>query len=423
MITLKQFLASEAVPALGCTEPGAVALAVARALEEVPGEVQSVVITVSKSIYKNGASVGVPGADGLKGNAVAAALAVYYGKSAYGLEVLKDVDKDGKAKAEALLASGKIRIDADMNRQGVYVHAVVRTDKGKGECVIEGKHDSIIKVVKNGETVLDVVTGPAGPSGPSISDRIAKMSFAEALAIADTMTDEDVESLMRGVDMNLSAARYGLEHNVGLGMGKIIANEVRSKDDIAQLIKAWTAGAADARMSGAMIPVMSSAGSGNHGLTAVIPVAIYAQYLNKSRKETAYAVAVSHIVTSFIKSRTGRLTPICGCTVSAGAGAAAALAWLKTGDMAKAAEAVSLILGNLSGMVCDGAKESCALKVGSGAIEAYYSAILAAERTSVDKQGLIGSTVEQSAENLAKMSNEGFGDLDNVLCGIIEDAR
>lgn len=424
MLTLKDFLASEVVPALGCTEPGAVALAVARARAEVQGDLVSLHVVVSRSIHKNGMSVGVPGGDGLKGNDVAAALSWFYGNADYGLEVLKDTPPEGKEQALALLASGKLVMIPDMDRPGVYVSASVVTTQGKAEAILEGKHDNIVKVIKDGVTVFDKseVNSPktTESTGTSVNELMAVLNFEDALAIAGTMTEEDEETLMRGVVMNYSMASYGLEHTVGLSVGKTIADST-DKGDIAQKIKAWTAAAADARMSGVMMPVMSSAGSGNHGLTAVIPVALYAEHLNRNRHDTAYALAISHIVTSFVKSRTGRLTPICGCSVAAGAGAAAGLAWLRTGDLHKAANAVSLILGNLSGMICDGAKASCALKVGSGASEAFYSALLAVGNADPDRQGLIGLTVEQSVKDLARMSIQGMEHMDDILCKIITE--
>lgn len=426
MLTLKEFLASEVVPALGCTEPGAVALAVARVREEIPGELQQLSVVVSRSIHKNGMAVGVPGSDGLKGNDVAAALGWLYGKSAYGLEVLKDAPPNAsKAAAQALLASGKLSLCPDMEQPGVFISAKAVTDQGEAVAVIEGRHENIVRVLRNGKLVyskdtIDNHADTATNMTPPVSEQITTLSFAQTVAIAESMTDEDVDALMSGVTMNHAMARYGLEHQVGLGVGKAIAEQCQH-DDIAQKIKAWTAAAADARMSGVMMPVMSSAGSGNHGVTAVIPVAVYAEYLGKSRRETAYAVALSHLVTSFVKSRTGRLTPICGCSVAAGAGAAAAIAWLRSADMHRAAIAVNLMMGNLSGMICDGAKASCALKVGSGAIEAYYSAVIASANDGVDRQGLIGMTVEQSVRDLARVSTLGMEHMDDVLCKIISE--
>lgn len=420
VMTLTEFLASEVRPALGCTEPGAVALAVARACREIEGEPESLTVTVSRSIYKNGVAVGIPGTDGLKGNDIAAALAMTCGNPDYGLEVLKDCPCGQAERAEALLDSGRIRIVADMSRHGVYVSAEAKTDHENAVCVIEGKHDNIVRVLHNGAPVFEAAAQAGGSSAPSVPDQMAKLTFNEAVSIADSMTDGDVETLMRGVEMNLKMARYGLEHEAGLGVGRMVASEMRDEHDIGLKIKAWTAAAADARMSGVNMAVMSSAGSGNHGLTAIIPVALLAEKLGCDRKTTAHAVAFSHLVTSFIKSRIGRLSPICGCTVSAGAGASAAMTWLKTGEASKAAQAVNLILSNLAGMVCDGAKETCALKVGSGSIEAYHASLLAAQGCAPEKQGLVARTVEQSVENLASMSNLGMPDMDETLIAILD---
>ncbi|OPZ38012.1 MAG: Serine dehydratase alpha chain [Synergistetes bacterium ADurb.BinA166] len=401
MFTIKEFLHSEVKPALGCTEPGAVALAVARAREELPGPVDGVLVTVSDSIYKNGMDVGIPGTDGLKGNNVAAALAAGCGRSEYGLEVLKDCGASDVEAAMAFLAGGGVKIVPDMER-----------------------HANIVKVTLDGAVVFSAEPSASGQAGGGIPDEVASMGFSELVSLVDTMDEDDVDYVLQGVEMNMAIAEYGFDgsHDTGLNIGKTIrkiSGACYESEDLSLKIKSFAAAASDARMSGAPMPVMSSAGSGNHGVTAILPVAIFAAHHGASREETAKAVAFSHLATSYVKSRTGRLTPTCGCSVAAGAGAAAAMVYLKTKDVAKAAQAMLIILGNLVGMVCDGAKDTCALKVGTGALEAYHAALLVFDGHYPEPQGLVDETIEKTVSNMVQVSVNGMQNLDRAIIDVI----
>jgi L-cysteine desulfidase len=427
VFTIKEFLRTEVKPALGCTEPGAVALAVARAKEELGGPVDAVSVTVSDSIYKNGVDVGIPGTEGLRGNSVAAALSAFCGRSAYGLEVLKDCTEDHIASAKAMLGKNAVQINPDLDRHGVYVEASVRSGEDRAVCRIEGSHTGISEVTLNGKTTFSAEKTPSSaPNGPevNVSDEIARMSFPDLVSLVETMDGEDMDYVMSGVEMNMTIAEYGFDtsHPTGLDIGKTLkklSGAAFNSEDLSLRIKAYAAAASDARMAGAPLAVMSSAGSGNHGVTAILPVAVCAQHHGKSREETARAVAFSHLATSYIKSRTGRLTPTCGCTVAAGAGAAAGITYLMTGDPEKAAQAMIVVLGNLVGMVCDGAKYTCALKVGTGALEAYHAALLVMNGHSPDPQGVVGETIEQTVNNLVEVSEKGMGNLDKAIIDVI----
>ncbi|GAB1487287.1 L-serine ammonia-lyase, iron-sulfur-dependent, subunit alpha [Aminivibrio sp.] len=430
MFTIKEFLRSEVKPALGCTEPGAVALAVARAREELSGTVKSVMVTVSDSIYKNGVDVSIPGAEGLKGNEVAAALAVRCGHSSYGLEVLRDCTEKHVKEALDLIRTNGVKVLPDMERHGVFVEAVLRTDSEEGICRIEGSHTGITRVLLNGREVFSALssqeeTGESKKSR-SIPEQVGSMKFSELVALVDTMDTEDVDYVMNGVAMNMAIADYGFDpaNRTGLDIGKMIrkhSGDAFDSDDLTMKIKAYAAAASGARMAGAPLPVMSSAGSGNHGVTAILPVAVFAAHHNKSREETAKAVAFSHLATSYIKSRTGKLTPTCGCTIAAGAGAASALTWLATGDVSKAAQAMLLILGNLVGMICDGAKDTCALKVSTGAVEAYHAALLVIDGHTAEPQGLVDETIEKTVDNIVQVTSRGMGDLDRAIIEVIAE--
>jgi L-cysteine desulfidase len=207
----------------------------------------------------------------------------------------------------------------------------------------------------------------------------------------------------------------------GASLGGISDENVA--DSVVVKIRSLCAAAADARMSGVLLPVMSSAGSGNHGITAILPVAFYAQYLGKNEHETARAIAISHLATSFVKRRLGRMSPVCGCAIAAGAGAAAGLTSLLGGEEPQISNAMELLLVNLAGMLCDGAKESCALKVSSASAEAYFAAhwAMSGQRLGIP-QGVFGETIEETAANVARISREGMKTADRTMIEIL-DAR
>ncbi len=224
--------------------------------------------------------------------------------------------------------------------------------------------------------------------------------------------------------MNMAMSQAGLDpkSKFGLGVGRTIMKLVNANtpSTLPQKIKAYTAAAVDARMAGISMPVMSSAGSGNHGITAILPVYLVAEFYNKTREETAKAIVLSHLTTSFLKSRTGRLSPICGCTVAAGAGAAAGITYLFSDDIHKIEKAIEIHVSNLIGMICDGAKDTCALKVGTGACEAFVAAMMALEENRPEiPQGILGITLEETAENLASLSNRGMKDVDSIIIELL----
>ena len=429
---LKDFLRNEVKPALGCTEPGAVALAVARACDELSDreDVASVRVTVSSSIYKNGMAVGIPGTNGARGNAIAAALGAICGRSDLGLEVLRESTKDDVAKARQWVKDERVSIYCDPDRSGVYVLASVFTPEHKAVCLVEEKHSNIAKVIVDGSTVFETERNSVPGSG--YADDGFPATLAEALEMAEEMDDEDQKFLLEGVAMNMAVAEGGFKAREecsacgvcvqGSKFGWALRDTARKEgrgDDISVVIRSTCAAAADARMSGILMPVMSSAGSGNHGVTAILPVAILGKDKGKTREEIAKAVAFSHLSTSFIKSRTGRLSPICGCTVAAGAGAAAGMTYLLTGDVQRAVKAMSIILGNLVGMLCDGAKDTCALKVGTGALEAYHATLLAMNDRNLDPQGVVDDTIEKTVQNVADISFKAMKDVDGTVIELV----
>ena len=429
MPTLKEFLRSEVKPALGCTEPGAVALAVARACAELPdrGNVAAVRVTVSANIYKNGMAVGIPGAGGARGNAIAAALGAICGDASRGLEVLAGTKPEDVKKAEAWVEEKRATIYCDQDRGGVYVLASVFTPEHKAMCLIEGSHSNIVKVTADGETTFEKER-PSGASSGFADDGFPTL-FADVLKMADEMDGEDEDFIWEGVEMNDRIAAEGIKPAGGGSLqssnfGLILRNDEKVGDfvPVALEIRTTASAAAEARMSGVQLPVMSSAGSGNHGITAIIPIAVLGRRAGKSRREIAKAIAVSHLATSFVKRNLGRLSPVCGCSVAAGAGAAAGMTYLMGGTYDQICSAMSLLLSNIAGMLCDGAKESCALKVGSASSEAYCAMewALEGQRLTVP-QGVFGASIEETVANVGRVSREGMKTVDRVMIDILDE--
>lgn len=430
MFTLKEFLQKEVKPALGCTEPGAVALAVARARRELgnAAAISEIQVVVSDNIYKNGIAVGIPGANGAKGNALAAALGAIGGNPEYGLEVLKDCDPAHVIQAQEWLTQKRVKVSCDLEKHGVYVKATLITPEHMVSCFIEGDHSNITAVVLDGQPVFQMHTTAEHESeGSSMPEQMAELSYREVLELVDQLDDDDIVFLMEGSRMNLRIAEYGFEETSasGLSLGKSMREmmaEGRLVDDLGNLIKSYCYAASDARMAGAPLPVMSSAGSGNHGITAIVPIALAGTHWGKPEAEIAKALAVSHLSTSYVKSKMGRLSAVCGCAVAAGAGAAAGLTVLMGGTAEQAAKAMKTLLANTAGMLCDGAKESCALKVGTGAAEAYLVALFAiAGRGIDDPQGVVEISLEKTTDNMGRINREGMRDLDQIMIDILEN--
>ena len=434
VISLKDFLAREVKPALGCTEPGAVALAVARACEELPDrkDVASIRVIVSSSIYKNGMAVGIPGARGARGNAIAAALGAICGEAKNSLEVLQNSTAEDVSLAERWVQGERVIITCDREKSGVYILASVFTPAHKATCLVEKSHSNIQKVVLDGEICFEATDAKEGHESPEMS---LPDTLKETLAIADEMDDADQAFLLEGVRMNLEISESGFtpeetcrtcgECATGSHFGRSVRNLSEKgvfSGDLSLQMRSICASAADARMSGILMPVMSSAGSGNHGITAILPVAILGKSLGADDRKIAHAIAVSHLATSYVKRSLGRLSPVCGCAVAAGAGASAGMTILLGGDADSASKAMSLVLGNLAGMLCDGAKESCSLKVGSGSSEAYFAAQWAMDGEYLGTpQGLVGATIEETVQNVARIQQEGMRSVDHVIIDILDE--
>jgi len=411
----KKFLAQEVKPSFGCTEPGAVALAAAVAGRAHGGKIERIAVRMSVNVFKNGRSVGLPGLPHLRGNAVAAAIGALAGDPSRGLMVLQDVLPSAVTQAQELVAANLLTQEIVEGVPPVWVEAVVSGGGREASCTIAHRHDRVERVVVDG-TIVREAPALASASPDALYDEIKAYDMQGLWAMAQNLDEEDRRVLLEGGRMNIAIADAGKDHDWGLGLALL--------DDcganVAEQIRRASAGASEVRMSGGDYPVMSSAGSGNHGITAIIPVVVAARALKADDRLLAESLALSHLVCGFLKAHTGRLTPVCGCAVAAGAGASAGIVMLQGGNAGQAERAVVTFVASLLGMLCDGAKETCSLKVGTAAAEAWSAADLALRGGGVRvEQGLAATNLHETGAILAAFSHGIFQKLDTHLAEIM----
>ena len=406
---LVNILNAEVKPALGCTEPVAVALACAKAKELLGEEIVKHSVLVSPNVYKNGMCVGIPGTERL-GLKISVALGFIGGHSENGLRVLETLTPEEVKLAEEYMDNTPIDISPANTKEKVYIEVSLQGATRSSKVAIRTKHDNFVYLEANGEVLLN----EEQPAEVAIT-----VENVEALDF------NDIEFLLEGIAMNEEIANYGLNHKVGIGVGYGIKKSMEDGllgDDLLNNSMMITAAAADARMAGVKMPVMSSNGSGNHGITAILPIVAYNKKFPQTDEKLAKALAISHLVTAYVKNYTGRLSAVCGCGVAASTGATAAIAWLMSGDIKKVEGAMEHIVASLSGMICDGAKSGCAVKLASAASAAVQSAIIANQNCFVpSKNGIVGSSVEESIQNLGRVSDKGMTVTDEVIINVMDD--
>ncbi len=420
---LSTFLYNEVKPAVGCTEPVAVALAAAYAAREFDGEIAEINLETSLNVYKNGRDVGIPGTGGLRGNRIAAALGALAGDAGKGLLVLEGVlSGDIVSKASSLVDQGKVWVAVREEVPSIYVQVTLRNAVCEVRSCIQGRHDLLHQIIKNGETVFEQPVCSAQEAG-ALSDCLAELKSCNIQTLWDlagSIDDEMAAYMLEGADMNMAVAHQGLAGVWGLGVGMTLEEHL-DHQNLLSTVKKFAGAAADVRMSGKSVPVMSSAGSGNHGITAVVPVVVVAERTGVSHRKLAEALAFSHLVTGYVKTYTGRLTPICGCSVAAGAGAAAGLVRIMGGDADTAEHAVASLIASLMGMLCDGAKGSCGLKVSAAAGEAYTAALMALDKRGVQRnEGLVSPDLHLTCMALSDLCTRAFANVDKVIVDILQ---
>ena len=413
-------LKSEIVPATGCTEPAAVALACRVAYEKVGGELLRVVVVADRGVYKNGLECIIPGS-GLKGLEAAAALGIVGGDASLGLEVLGQAGRAEEERATEYVRKGIVTVSVDRALVGIHVDARVETDKGSARCLIEQRHDNVVETELNGMVERSGQEEQAAQRVQWPEGRV----FSDIVSFVRGVPPEDVAFLLDGVQLNVRLAETGLSQDVGARVGRTLASLVEKgvlADDVVRLAERLTAAAVDARMGGAQLPALSVAGSGSHGIIATLPLVAVARIRGISRNELAKALALSCLVTIYVKRQTGRLSAMCGCAVAGGSGASAGVAYLLGGNDEAIEQAVENVAASITGMICDGGNLSCASKSATGATVAVTSALLACEGVRMPVQtGVVGDSVEETISNMGRISNPGMTATDDVMLDIMQE--
>lgn len=414
----------EVVPAIGCTEPMAVALCVAKAAEVLGKRPEKITALLSTNILKNAMGVGIPGTGGMIGLPIAIALGALVGKSDYQLEVLKDSTPEAVAEGKRFIDEHRIHIALkDGITEKLYVEVHCEADGEKAVAIIAGGHTNFVYVARNEHVLLDKQC--AG----SVSDddgETVDLTLRKVYDFATTAPLDEIRFILDTARLNKAAAEQSFKGDYGHGLGKMLRGNYEHKvmgDSVFSHILSYTSGACDARMAGAMIPVMSNSGSGNQGISATLPVVVYAEENGKSEEELIRALMLSHLTVIYIKQSLGRLSALCGCVVAA-TGSSCGITWLMGGSFEQICYAVQNMIANLTGMICDGAKPSCALKVTTGVSTAVLSAIMAMENRCVTSvEGIVDKDVDQSIRNLTKIGSQGMNETDRLVLDIMVNKK
>jgi L-cysteine desulfidase len=432
--TVKDILRLEVAPALGCTEPVAIALGAAAAASLLGGEeIQNIDIRVDPNIYKNGVAVAIPGTPGLCGIDLAAAIGAIGGDPLRGLEALDPVDDSVVSKAVELVKNDQVTVELLSDRKGLYIETTVKSDANTAESMIQVMHDNITALKLNGKPVEEspLLSGGKKKNGKgdvqALEAWLKELRLDQLLDLVDTLDANDLAFLEEGIQFNLRLAEHGLNNACGLGIGRTLERLARQRmlsRDMVLAARILTSAASDARMAGVKLPAMSSAGSGNHGLTATLPIHAIKDFVDCEPEAVLKAVGLSHIITAYIKSFTGRLSAVCGCSVAAGAGATAGITYLLGGNIHHIAGAIKNLTEDLAGVICDGAKAGCSLKLATAAGTAVQAALFSLQGVEVQPtDGIIGSSPEQTMQNIGTLSTQGMIETDRTILKIMLEKR
>lgn len=408
----------EVVPAIGCTEPIAVALAAAKA-KEVLGDIpEKITVNLSSNMLKNAMGVGIPGT-GMIGLPIAIGLGVLVGKSEYQLEVLKDTRPEAVEEARTYIQGDRIRIlhKTDAPHK-LYIEITCCKGDDTAKVIISGSHTHFSYIARNGNILLE---NTQTISSDAIAETI-QLDFRKVYEFATRTPVNKLSFILKTVELNRNAAETALKGHYGHELGKTIHDLHRREffgRSLYAKILSYTSAACDARMAGAQIPVMSNSGSGNQGIVATLPVWVYAHRKRIRQEKLIRALVLSHLTVIYIKQSFGRLSALCGCVVAA-TGSACGLTYLMGGNYEQITYAVKNMIANITGMLCDGAKPSCSLKVTTGVSTAIFSAILAMDNKFVTSvEGIIDNDVDQCIRNLVNIGTRGMAGTDQCILDIM----
>ena len=408
----------EVIPAIGCTEPIAVALCVARATETLGTEPERIAVRLSANILKNAMGVGIPGT-GMIGLPIAVALGALIGRSEYQLEVLRDVTPEAVERGRRMIEEKRITIELKEGiSEKLYIEVEVVAAGHEAQAVIAGGHTTFVYVERDGEVLLDKRSGASSEADAGE----VPLTLRRVWEFATTTPLDEIRFILESRRLNWAAAEKAFSGDYGHSVGRTLRCDREQQvmgNSIFTRILSYTSAACDARMAGAMIPVMSNSGSGNQGIAATMPVAVYARETGATEEQTIRARTLSHLTVIYIKQSLGRLSALCGCVVAA-TGSSCGIVYLMGGGYDQVAAAVKNMIANLTGMICDGAKPSCAMKLTSGVSTAVLSAMMAMDGQCVTPvEGIIEEDVDRCIRNLTKIGRDGMNETDRLVLNIM----
>lgn len=412
----------EIVPAIGCTEPIAVALCVAKATEVLNCRPERIEARLSANVLKNAMGVGIPGT-GMTGLPIAMALGALVGRSEYGLEVLKDADNSAVEEGKRMIDEKRIDVDLKYNiSEKLYIEVEVFAGGASAKAIISGGHTRFVHVSRCGEVLFSAEGASEGAAAESVDVKDPELTLRRVWDFAMTAPLDELEFILEAKRLNMNAAEASLRGDYGHAIGRLFRMESERNimgDTLHCQIVGMTSAACDARMAGAMIPVMSNSGSGNQGLTSTVPVVVYGEQNKASHEQMVRALILSHLTVIYIKQSLGRLSALCGCVVAA-TGSSCGITYLMGGGYDEVTKAVKNMIANLTGMICDGAKPSCAMKCASGVSTAVVSALMAMnDRCVTSVEGIIDDDVDRSIRNLTDIGRDAMTHTDAMILRIM----
>ena len=414
-----KLIKQEVIPAIGCTEPVAVALAVAKATEILGIIPDKIEVSLSSNMLKNAMGVGIPGT-GMVGLPIAIALGALIGKSEYGLEVLKDLTPEALEQGKKMIDDKVMTVYLKQKiAEKLYIEVLVKNGNDQALVIISHDHTRFSHIQKNEEILLHLDDETEGDDS---KEKGVSLSFNKVCDFAIDTPVEELRFILKSSVMNRAASNESMKGQYGHSVAQTVRNGSQQNvmgNTIFTRMLSVTAAACDARMAGAMFPVMSNSGSGNQGIAATLPVSVFAEETGKSEEELIHALALSHLMTIYIKKNLGRLSGLCGAIVAA-TGSACGITYLMGGTREQIAYSIKNMIGNITGMICDGAKPSCALKVSNGVSTATLSALMAMDNKVVTSiEGITDEDVDKTILNLTKIGSEGMNETDRMVLDIM----
>jgi L-cysteine desulfidase len=416
-----QILEKEMAPALGCTDPAGIAYAASYARKYGKGDIQSIWMELSPNIIKNASAVCIPNTNGRCGVALAAALGAIGGLEENKLEVFSGITEEHLHDALDFIAKDKVGVKVAQGEGKLFIRLHLMTSHDQIEVVIRDSYTNVVELSVNQDSCF---SSHDGKSGSMLEETMPSLSLDSILSFAENISIEKLDVIRQAIDWNMAIAEEGLRNEYGISVGKKIQESMDNgilAEDLASLAMMRVAAATDARMAGLNLPVMSNTGSGNQGLASTVPVISVAERLGASPEEMVRGVTISSLVTIYIKNKLGELTAVCGATIAA-AGTACGVVYLLGGREAAMLQALKSVLGNVAGMVCDGAKAGCSMKVSTCTQAALLSAMMAMAGKGIQgTDGIVDHEEGKTIDNFIRMATEGMGNMDQILLDIILD--